>query len=196
MGVIETAPDGQLSFVPNYVLPKGSNEAQGQPSAVALLTFRPGQRVFVDATADELREQYLEPFAPEEVVALAGREGVVVGYAGCASLELVVVMIDGVPWAFMPAYLAHVQSAEGDEGQAAVTDEGVATAFDPYREPLAVGDTVQGMDGRVGCVTLAERRRLAVVFEHGSAWCGDLVWRCLFQLIRKAGERRRDGCPS
>jgi hypothetical protein len=139
---------------------------------VTLLAFRPGQRLLVDATAEELLEQYLEPFAPQDVAALTGRKGIVAGYAGCASLGLLVVMIEGVPWGLMPAYLSHACPVQDDDGQSAITGTSGAPAFDPYRRPLVVGDTVQGMDGRIGRVTMAEQRRLGVVFEHGSAWCG------------------------
>ena len=64
----------------------------------------------------------------------------------------------------MPTYLAHSGLAQRQDKHAATMGERAAPAFDPYREPLAVGDTVQGMDGRTGRVTLAELRRLGVVF--------------------------------
>lgn len=149
----------------------------------------------VDATVNELLEPYLDPFEPQEATALADREGIVVRQAECAPLRLVLVMIDGMPWGFVPGYLAHVDPVDGADKQPAMKGEGVAPAFDPYREPLSMGDTVQGMDGRIGHVTRAERRRLGVVFEGGSAWCGDLVWRCSFRIIRKAGDCGQDGCP-
>jgi hypothetical protein len=187
LGNVATGADGRLSFAPNYILPQGQDTAQAKSHAVPRSAFRPGQRVRVDATADDLLEQDLNRFEPEEAAALAGREGVVVEHSGCASLGLVLVMLDGVPWAFMPAYLAPVCPAEGDDELAAMAGEGAA-AFDPYGEPLAVGDTVQGMDGRIGRVTLVESQRLEVVFERGSAWCGgDMNWRGTFRLLAKAG---------
>jgi hypothetical protein len=156
LGTIATGADGRLSFVPGYVFPDGATTAQTKPPAMPRSAFRPGQRVRVDATADDLLEQDLNPFEPEEAAALAGREGVVVEHMGCASLGLVLMMLDGVPWAFMPAYLAWVCPAEGDDELAAMAVEGAATAFDPYTEPLTLGDTVQGVDGRIGRVTLVE----------------------------------------
>ena len=50
-------------------------------------------------------------------------------------------------------------------------------AFDAYTEPLALGDTVHGMDGRIARVTLVEPCRRGVVFKRGRALCGDMVWR-------------------
>ncbi|WP_029001853.1 hypothetical protein [Azohydromonas australica] len=196
LGTIATGADGRQSFVPGYVCPDGATTAQTTPPAMPSSVFRPGQRVRVDASADDLLEQDLNPFEPEEAAALAGREGIVVEHSGCASLGLVLVMLDGVPWAFMPAYLARVCPAEGDDELAAMAGEGAATAFDPYSEPLALGDTVQGMDGRVGRVTLVELQRLGVVFERGSTWCGDMNWRASFQLLVKAGAWNCPaGCP-
>jgi hypothetical protein len=42
------------------------------------------------------------------------------------------------------------------------------------------------MDGRIGRVTLVGPQRLGLVFERGSAWCGDLNWRGSFRLLAKA----------
>ncbi|WP_066336047.1 hypothetical protein [Azohydromonas lata] len=193
LGAISTGTHGKLSFVPSYVLPQGAAAIQARVPATARSAFRPGQRVRIDATADDLLEQDLNPFEPEEAAALAGREGVVVAYSGCASLGLVLVTLDGVPWAFMPAYLAPVCPAEGDDELVAMAGEGAATAFDPYSEPLSVGDTVQGMDGRIGRVTLVQPQRLGMVFEPGSAWCGPSYWRGSFRLLAKA---RAWGCPN
>jgi hypothetical protein len=188
LGAISTGKDRRMSFAPNYVFPQGAAATQAQPPATSRSAFRPGQRVRVDATADDLLEQDLNPFEPEDAAALAGREGVVVEHTGCASLGLVLVMLDGEPWAFMPAYLSPICPAEGDDELAAMAGEGAATAFDPYSEPLGVGDTVQGLDGRIGRVTLVEPHRLDVMFERGSAWCGaDMNWRGAFRLLAKAG---------
>jgi hypothetical protein len=195
LGTISTGTDGRLSFMPNYLL-HGWERIEADPRPMPRSAFRPGQRVRVDATADDLLEQDLNRFEPEEAAALAGREGVVVEHSGCALLGLVLVMLDGVPWVFMPAYLAPVCPAEGDDELAAMAGEGAATAFDPYSEPLALGDTVQGMDGRIGRVTLVQAQRLGVVFERGSAWCGDMNSRGSFRLLAKAGAWGcPDGCP-
>jgi hypothetical protein len=194
LGSIATGADGRLSFAPNYVF-HGWDRVEADLHPMPRSAFRPGQRVRVDATADELLEQDPNPFEPEEAAALAGREGVVVEHSGCAWLGLVLVMLDGVPWAFMPAYLAQVCPAESDDELAAMAGEGT-TAFDPYTEPLALGDTVQGMDGRIGRVTVVEPRRLGMVYECGSAWCGPMYWRGSFRLLAKAvAWRSRDGCP-
>jgi hypothetical protein len=191
LGTVATGAHGRLSFVPSYLL-HGWERIEGHLCPMPCSAFRPGQRVRVDATADDLLEQDLNRFEPEEAAALAGREGVVVEHSGCASLGLVLVLLDGVPWAFMPAYLAWVCPAEGDDELAAMAGEGAATAFDPYSEPLALGDTVQGMDRRIGRVTLVQPQRLGVVFERGSAWCGDMNSRGSFRLLAKAGAW---GCP-
>jgi hypothetical protein len=193
LGAIATGADGRQSFVPRYVFPDGATAAQTKPPAMPRSAFRPGQRVRVDANADDLLEQDLNPFEPEEAAALAGRDGLVVEHSGCSSLGLVLVMLDGVPWAFMPANLAPVCPAEGDDELAAMAGEGAAAAFDPYSEPLVLGDTVQGMDGRIGRVTLVQAQRLGVAFERGSAWCGDMNSRRSFRLLTKAGAW---GCPN
>jgi hypothetical protein len=73
-----------------------------------------------------------------------------------------------------------------------------ASAFDPYSEPLALGDTVQGMDGRIGRVTLAEPGRLAVVFDRGGAWMSCIACRSSFRLLAKAAATAwgsATGCP-
>jgi hypothetical protein len=171
LGTIATGPGGRLSFAPNYA---------GQP-AVPHAALRPGHRVRVTARAVELLQQEVFPFEPDEAAAVAGREG------------LVVVEFDGVQWSFMPGFLAPACPAEGDDEIAAMAG---SPAFDPYSEPLALGDTVQGMDGRIGRVALAEPQRLGVVFERGSAWCGDMVWRGSLRLLAKAGAwGYPDGCP-
>jgi hypothetical protein len=84
-------------------------------------------------------------------------------------------------------------AAEGDDEREAMTS---GPAFDPYSEPLALGDTVQGVDGRIGRVTLVEPQRLGVAFERGSAWCGDMNWRASFRLLAKASAwEYPGGCP-
>lgn len=195
LGTVATGADGRLSFAPNYLLHRQAR-SKSAPDPMPRSAFWPGQRVRVDATADDLLEQDLNPFEPEEAAALAGREGVVVEHSGCASLGLVLVMLDSVPWAFMPAYLVPACPVEGDDELAAMTSEGAA-AFDPYREPLAVGDTVQAMDGRIGRVTVVEPQRLDVVFEHGSPWCGgDTNCRGSFRLLARASAwGHPTGCP-
>ncbi|NML16978.1 hypothetical protein [Azohydromonas caseinilytica] len=195
-GTLATGADGRLSFTPKDDPLRGWDRIEGDGRPMPRYAFRPGQRVRVSATVGELLEQEQHSFEPEEAATLAGREGVVVEHAGCASLGLVLVMLDGMPWAFMPAYLARVCPAEGDDELAAMAGEGAATAFNPYSEPLALGDTVQGLDGRVGRVTLVQARRLGMVFEHGSAWTGDVAWRTSFRLLAKAGAWGcPDGCP-
>lgn len=127
LGTVATGADGRLSFTPNYLLHR-QDRSKGAPDPMPRSAFRPGQRVRVDATADDLLEQDLNPFEPEEAAALAGLEGVVVEHLGCASLGLVLVELKGVPWAFMPAYLSRVCPAEGDDERAVMTGEGAATA--------------------------------------------------------------------
>jgi hypothetical protein len=183
LGTIATGPGGRLSFAPNYA---------GQP-ALQHAALRPGQRVRVTARAVELLEQEVFSFEPDEAAAVAGREGLVLKCDCIEVLGLVVVEFDGVQWSFMPGFLAPACLAEGDDEIEAMAG---SPAFDPYGEPLALGDTVQGMDGRIGRVTLAEPQRLGVVFERGSAWCGDMVWRGSFRLLAKASAwGYPDGCP-
>jgi hypothetical protein len=74
--------------------------------------------------------------------------------------------------------------AEGDDERQTMTS---GPAFEPYGEPLALGDTVQGMDGRIGRVSFIAPHRLGVAFEGGNAWCCDMVWRASFRLLAKAG---------
>jgi hypothetical protein len=173
LGTVVGGPDGRLSFVPNY----------GQP--MPRPAFQPGQRVCVTESVLDLLAQDLYPFEPDEAELLAGAEGFVVERQGsdCAELGLVVVDIAGTPWCFLPAYLTRACPAEGDDERAAVADS--APAFDPYSEPLALGDTVQGLDGRIGRVTLAEPERLAVVFDRGGAWIGCIACRSSFRLLAK-----------
>jgi hypothetical protein len=183
LGTIATGPGGRLSFAPHYA---------GQP-AVPHAALRPGQRVRVTARAVELLEQELFPFEPDEAAAVAGREGLVLKCDYIEVLGLVVVEFDGVQWSFMPGFLAPACPAEGDDEIAAMAG---SPAFDPYSEPLALGDTVQGMDGRIGRVTLVEPQRLGVAFERGSAWCGDMVWRGSLRLLARADAwDSSNGCP-
>jgi hypothetical protein len=183
LGTIATGPGGRLSFAPNYA----------EQPAVPQAALRSGQRVRVTALAAELLEQEIFPFEPDEAAAVAGREGLVVKCEAIEVLGLVVVELGGVPWSFMPGFLAPACPAEGDDEREALA---CGPAFDPYTEPLALGDTVQGLDGRIGRVTLVEPRRLGVVFKHGSAWCGDMVWRGSLRLLAKAGAWNcPDSCP-
>ncbi len=62
LGTVVTGAHGRLSFVPNYVFPHGMAAVQARPPTMPRSAFRPGQRVRVDATADELLEQDLNPF--------------------------------------------------------------------------------------------------------------------------------------
>jgi hypothetical protein len=186
LGTVMGGPDGRLSFVPNY----------GQP--VPRPAFQPGQRVRVTESVVDLLAQDLYPFEPHEAELVAGAQGIVVERqgSGCAELGLVVVDIAGTPWCFLPAYLARACPAEGDDERAAMADS--APAFDPYSESLALGDTVQGLDGRIGRVTLAEPGRLAVVFNRGGTWMGCIACRSSFRLLAKATATTwgsATGCP-
>jgi hypothetical protein len=174
LGTVVGGPDGRLSFIPNY----------GQP--MPRPAFQPGQRVCVTESVVDLLAQDLYPFEPHEAELVAGAQGIVVERQGsdCAELGLVVVDIAGTPWCFLPAYLTRACPAEGDDERAAVADS--APAFDPYSEPLALGDTVQGMDGRIGRVTLAEPGRLGVEFDRGGVWTGCISYRSSFLLLAKA----------
>jgi hypothetical protein len=175
LGTVVGGPDGRLSFAPSY----------GKP--MPRPAFQPGQRVCVTESVVDLLAQDLYPFEPHEAELLAGAQGIVMERqgSGCAELGLVVVVdIAGTPWCFLPAYLRRACLAEGDDERAAMADS--APAFDPYSEPLALGDTVQGLDGRIGRVTLAEPGRLAVVFDRGGAWMGCIACRSSFRLLAKA----------
>jgi hypothetical protein len=195
LGTIATDTDGRLSFTPKGEPLHGWHAVEGKTPPMPRPAFLPGQRVRVDATVAELLAPGACPGDACQIEAVAGREGVVAGYLACDALVLVVVQLDVGPSAFMPRYLALAVPAEGDDERAFMTSDGAATTFDPYGEPLAVGDTVQGMDGRIGRVSLVEPYRLGVVFEHGSAWCGDLVWRGSMRLLDKAKTAAPgDGC--
>jgi hypothetical protein len=186
LGTIATDTDGRLSFTPKDDPLRGWHAVEGKTPPMPRPAFLPGQRVRVDATVVELLTQGACPGDARQIEAVAGREGVVAGYLACDALVLVVVQLDAGPWAFMPRYLALAVTAESDDERAFMTSDEAATTFDPHGEPLAVGDTVQGMDGRIGRVSLVEPHRLGVVFECGSAWCGDLVWRGSMRLLAKA----------
>jgi hypothetical protein len=183
LGTIATNANGRLSFTPKDDPLRGWYTVDGHLCAVPRCAFRPGQRVRVDVRLAELMPQGARPGDACQAEAVAGCEGVVAGYLACDALTLVVVDLDSGPWAFMPQYLAPASLAEGDDERAAMAS---GPAFDPYSEPLALGDTVQGMDGRIGRVSLVEPYRLSVVFERGSAWCGDMVWRGSLRLLAKA----------
>jgi hypothetical protein len=188
LGTIATGSGGRLSFAPNYVQQRASDKMQAKaPPTSSRPYFQAGQRVRVTARFAELLAQEVFPFEPDEAAAVAGREGLVAKCEAIEVLGLVVVELGGVPWSFMPGFLVLACPAEGDDELAAMAGEGTATASDPYTEPLALGDTVHGMDGRIGRVTLVEPQRLGVVFERRSAWCGDMNWRVSFRLLAKAG---------
>jgi hypothetical protein len=187
LGLIAAGPDGRLSFKPSYVPQDGDRPAMPRP------VFQPGQRVRVRATMAELLAQEVYPFKPEEAMAVAGCEGVVVESATCSVLGLVLVLLEGQHWTFVPQYLTPASGAQGEDERETTAS---GPAFDPYTEPLALGDIVQGMDGRIGRVTLVEPCRLGMVFERGSAWCGDMVWRASFRLLAKADAWGcSNGCP-
>jgi hypothetical protein len=177
LGLIATGPDGWLSFKPSYVPQDGGRPAMPRP------VFQPGQRVRVRATMAELLAQEIYPFKPEEAMAVAGCEGIVVESATCFVLGLVLVLLDRQHWTFVPQYLTPASGALGEEGREAMAS---GPAFDPYSEPLALGDTVQGMDGCIGHVTLVEPQRLGVAFR-GGAWCGAVSQRGTLRLLSKAG---------
>lgn len=196
LGTIDTGADGRLSFTPKDDA-LGRASVGSTPRTLPASAFRPGQRVRVHATLRQLLTQEVYPFTHDDAEAVMDAEGVVMQDAGCAALGLVVVSMPGEPWAFMPAFLQLVPAAEGDDECAAMTN---GPAFDPYREPLAVGDTVRGMDGCTGRVTLVEPQRLGVSFDCGSEWTGAASWRSSFHLIAKAPPApatwgSADGCP-
>ncbi|WP_157270608.1 hypothetical protein [Azohydromonas aeria] len=197
LGTIDTDADGRLSFIPKGDRLRGWTHVGSTPHTLPASAFRPGQRVRVHATAAQLLAQEVYAFEPEEVAAVLDGEGVVMEDGGCAALGLVVVAMKSEPWAFMPAFLRLVPAAEGDDECEAMTS---GPAFDPYREPLALGDTVQGTDGRIGRVTLIEPQRLGVAFERGGGWCGDMGCRGSLRLLAKAAPMpatwgSTDGCP-
>jgi hypothetical protein len=183
LGTVVTGADGRLSFTPQDHPMRGWDTVQGDMPTLPRPDFCPGQCVRVDATVAELLVQESCHLDAGEAQAAAGLEGVVMGYLECDALVLVVVQLGHGPWAFVPRYLASVPAAEGDDEREAVAR---GPAFDPYTDPLALSDTVQGMDGRIGRVTLIEPQRLGVVFERGSAWCGDLSARGSFRLLATA----------
>ena len=195
LGTVVTGADGRLSFTPKDRPLHGSDTIQGAVPTLLRPDFWPGQRVRVDAAVAELLVQEPCQFEAGEAQAAAGLEGVVTGYMACDALVLVVVQLGHGPWAFVPRYLAPVPvpATKGDDKREAVAR---GPAFDPYAEPLAVGDTVQGTDGRIGRVTLVEPQRLGVVFERGSAWCDDMNARGAFRLLAKASAwDHPDSCP-
>jgi hypothetical protein len=183
LGTVTTDTDGRLSFVPKDDPLRGWDRIEADPRPATCSAFKPGMRVRVHATLMQLLVQEVYPFTHDDAEAVMGCEGVVMEDTGCAALRLVVVSMPGEPWAFMPAFLQLVTAGEGDDERQAMTS---GPAFDPYCEPLVVGDTVQGMDGRIGRVTLVKSHRLGVVYERGSAWCGDMNWRGSFRLLAKA----------
>ena len=121
LGAVATGTDGRMSFAPSYLLDAWV-QVEAAPRPMPRSAFRPGQRVRVDATLAELLDQHIYPFELEEAKAVAGCEGVVMEDGGCAPLGLVLVMLDGMPWVFMPAYLRHMPPAEGDDELAAMAD--------------------------------------------------------------------------
>ncbi len=195
LGTVATGADGRLSFTPGYLTPQ---ESAPMPAAAVAenRTFLPGTRVRVSATLEELSHYDHEPFPALAAQAVLGREGIVVEHVLYGLLGLVGVELDGIAglvWGFMPEHLAWTCPAQGDDEREAMES---GPAFDPYGEPLALGDTVQGMDGRIGRVSLLEPQRVGVVFERGSAWCGDMNSRGSFRLLAKAGAWGcPDGCP-
>jgi hypothetical protein len=174
LGTIATGPDGRQSFAPSYLTPQAKATAPAAP-VVESHAFLPGACVRVAATLEELAQYDCEPFPVLAAGAVMGREGRVVAHILYALLGLVAVELDGLVWGFRPEHLARLASPADAAG-----------AFDPYTEPLALGDTVQGMDGRTGRVTLVEPLRLGMAFERGGAWCGSMNWRGSFRLLAKA----------
>lgn len=183
LGTIDTSADGRLTFVPRDAPLSGQHRMDDTPRVLPPSAFQPGQRVRVCAAAAELLAQEVFPFAPEDARALAGCEGEVIEDRQCSKLGLVLLLLDRGPWAFMPAYLQHLPASEGDDEPKALAS---GPSFDPYSEPLAVGDTVRGRDGCIGRVMLVEPQRLGVSFECGSDWCGAASWRSSFRLLAKA----------
>ncbi|WP_156901447.1 hypothetical protein [Azohydromonas australica] len=184
VGTIATAADGRQSFVPGYLAPQHKAATPAAPVTESH-AFLPGACVRVVATLEQLVQYDCEPFPVLAAGYVMNREGRVVAHVLYALLGLVAVELDGLIWGFRPEHLAQVALPAGAAG-----------GFDPYTEPLALGDTVQGMDGRVGRVTLVEPQRLGVAFERGSAWCGPMNWRGSFRLLAKAGAWEcPDSCP-
>ena len=184
LGTIATDAHGRQSFAPGYLTPQGQATAPAAPVAESR-TFLPGARVRVTATLEELAQYDFEPFPVLAANAAMGREGRVVEHILYGLLGWVAVELDGLVWGFRPEHLALVASSATAAG-----------GFDPYTEPLALGDTVQGMDGRIGRVTLVQAQRLGVAFDRGSAWCGPMNWRGSFRLLAKASAWEfPDGCP-
>lgn len=190
LGTFTTSDDGRKAFAPSYVTgdwATAENHLTGSPRR----DFRPGQRARVSAAVAELLEQKVFPFGPEDARALAGRKGVVVEDRQCSMLGMVALLLDGEPWAFMPAYLQHVPPAEGDDERQAMAH---GPAFDPYREPLGLGDTIEWFDGCIGVVTYIEPERLGVTFLGGSAWFGHVTQRSSLRLLTKAAPADGRSC--
>jgi hypothetical protein len=113
LGCVATGRDGQLSFVPSYLVRE--RQAEGRSPALPRPAFQPGQRVRVSISQTELLDQGVSAFELDEAQALAGREGVVVGHSECALLGLVLVALDGALWAFTPAFLTRAHPGEDDD---------------------------------------------------------------------------------
>lgn len=183
LGTIATAADGRQTFVPGYLTPQHKAASPAAPVTESR-AFLPGAYVRVVATLEQLAQYDCEPFPVLAAGYVMNREGRVVAHVLYGLLGWVAVELDGLVWGLRPEHLALLASPAG------------AVGFDPYTEPLALDDTVQGMDGRIGRVTLVEPQRLGVAFERGSAWCGPMNWRGSFRLLAKASAWEcPDGCP-
>jgi hypothetical protein len=126
-GLVATGGDGRLSFVPKYLMCDWE-PIEDSPPVTLRPAFQPGRRVRVSAAVRELLDQEMHAFAFGKAQALAERDGVVAEYSECiALLGLVLVTLDDVLWAFMPAYLTRARSADGDDELAAMTAAGCAS---------------------------------------------------------------------
>ena len=87
--------------------------AAGERTKVVSPSFRPGERVRVVATVQQLQLQPRRPFKVYDAVQVTGREGAVVHDDDCALQGLVAVEINGMPWCFNPLGLQRVEPLSG-----------------------------------------------------------------------------------
>ena len=113
LGCVTTGRDGQLSFVPNYLM-REREAVEDRAPARPCPVFQPGQRVRVTVSVMELLDQDVPTFELGEAQVLAGGEGVVVDRSECALLGLVLITLDGVLRVFTPAFLPRVRSGDDD----------------------------------------------------------------------------------
>jgi hypothetical protein len=63
----------------------------------------------------ELLAQEVYPFKPEEAMAVADCEEVVVESATCSVLGVVLVLLEGQHWTFVPQYITPASGAQGED---------------------------------------------------------------------------------